>query len=121
MDHIEASIAINAPICAGVRDSTQAGWFWTASRSTARWASARVIVLSCDAVLTDHVNRVFVYEPPWHLVLRSEAHPDLEIQLTVSTAPGGARLAHAESFTKLLAVSGSPEQADCSWPCCTNG
>lgn len=50
---------------------------------------------------TEHVSRVAVHEPPARLVLHSETHRGLEIELTVHTTPAGSRLTHAESFERL--------------------
>lgn len=121
MEHIEASIEINAPPAAVFAVAAD---LCRRARLNPNWT-----VLDCEPldgpmhvgaryrfitrrgeILTDHVSRVTVYEPPWRLVLCSETYPDLEIHLTVSAAPGGARLAHAESFNKLPAVPGPPAQ-----------
>ena len=50
---------------------------------------------------TEHMSRVAVYEPPSRLVLHSEIHRGLEIELTVHATPMGSRLTHAESFEHL--------------------
>ncbi|MBI5612562.1 MAG: SRPBCC family protein [Gammaproteobacteria bacterium] len=121
MEHIEASIEIDAPPAAVFAVVTD---LCRRARFNPGWA-----VLGCEPldgpmavgaryrfitrrgqVVAEHVSRVAVYEPPWRLVLRSETHPDLEIQLTVVATPGGARLTHAESFNRLPAVSGPPDR-----------
>lgn len=65
-------------------------------------AGARYRLVSLrSGTRTEHVSRVAVYEPPSRLVLQSEMHRGLEIELSVHATPAGSRLTHAESFERL--------------------
>lgn len=112
MDRIEESIDISAPpaaVFALVSDLCRRARLnphWTIAscepldggmRAGARY---RFVSLRSGA-RTEHVSRVAVYEPPSRLVLQSEMHRGLEIELTVHATPAGSRLMHAESFERL--------------------
>jgi hypothetical protein len=112
LERIEESIEINAPpeaVFAVVSDLCQRAHLnphWTIVSCEpldgAMHAGARYRFVSLRrGTRTEHVSRVAVYEPPSHLVLHSEIHRGLEIELTVHAMPTGSRLTHAESFERL--------------------
>ncbi len=120
MEHIEESIEINAPpptVFAVVSDLCRR------ARLNPRWtivscepldggmhAGARYRFVSLrSGTRTEHVSRVALYEPPSRLVLHSEVHRGLEIELTVHATPAGSRLTHIESFERLPSA---PKSAD---------
>ena len=121
MERIEESIEINAApaaVFALVSDLCRR------ARLNPRWTMAscepldggmhagaryRFVTLR-SGTRTEHVSRVAVYEPPTRLVLHSEIHRGLEIELTVLATPTGSRLMHAESFERLPSVPKSAEE-----------
>jgi len=121
MEHIEASIHINAPpaavfalvsdLCRRARLNPNWVILGCEPLDGAMRAGARYRFISRRGdTRTEHVSRVAVYEPPRRLVLRSEVHPGLEIELTVGAAPGGARLTHVETFDHLPVAPAPPDE-----------
>ncbi len=112
LERIEESIEINAPpptvfsvvsnLCRRARLNPN----WTIVSCEpldgGMHAGARYRFVSLrSGTRTEHVSRVALYEPPSCLVLHSEVHRGLEIELTVHATPTGSRLTHTESFERL--------------------
>ena len=112
MERIEESIEINAPspaVFAVVSDLCRRARLnphWTIVSCGPLDGGMRVgaryhFVSLRSGTRTEHVSRVAVYEPPTRLVLHSEIHRSLEIELTVHATPVGSHLTHIESFERL--------------------